>query len=133
MLPGSDSSDSKSLHSLAGAKLLKNLYILVRILCSYRSLVGNQFIFLNSAAPIWSRFSMPRQNLIHLFCPACSFFLSFLFKFVYQARFAKSKWGCISALHRSLLKDGLRKLCFRYRNFSLPFIFSYNLQCHRSP
>ena len=97
--------------------------MLVRRLCSKRSLVGNQFIFLNYAVPICSLFPMPRQNLIHLFWDVCSFFLSFLFKFVYQARFAKSKWGWIRALHSIRLNVGVKKLCLRYKNLSLPLIF----------
>ena len=47
--------------------------------------MGNQFICLNSVAPIWDLFPSCRQHLTHLFLVVCSFFLKLCVKFGYHA------------------------------------------------
>ena len=70
---------------------------------------------------------------LNLFWHVWIFFFSFLFRFVYQARHAKSKWGWMRALHRRRFKEGVKNFCLRYRNFKRPFILLSACRAIASP
>ena len=53
--------------------------------CATLSLVGSQFILMNSFIPTWALLSRFKQYLIHLFWDVWTFFDSLLFKEGYQA------------------------------------------------
>ena len=67
-----------------GDILLKNLEMFTHIHCATLSLVGSQFILINSFIPTWALLSF-KQSLIHLFWGVWIFFDSLLFKEGYQA------------------------------------------------
>ena len=46
---------------------LKNLKIMTLMHCATLSLVGSQFILINSSIPTWALLSRFKQYLIHLF------------------------------------------------------------------
>ena len=72
----------------SGDMLLKNLNMFTHIHCATLSLVGSQFIFLNSCILTWALLSSFKQNLMHLFWDVSIFFESRLFKDGYQAEHA---------------------------------------------
>ena len=97
------------------------------------SLVGNQFIDLNSARDKCCILSNLRQNRIHLFCIICIVFFVFSVRFGYEAVHSYSKCGWISALQSILRSSGLRNLFFLERNFSFPFILFATFNVIGSP
>ena len=59
--------------------------MLTHIHCADLSLVGSQFILINSFIPTWALLSGFKHNLIHLFWDVWIFSDSLLFKEGYQA------------------------------------------------